>query len=127
MSNHISNFYKVRLSRWQLYVSNDFAASRRHCESEAYEKLDGIRGPFIKEESSRFAEVFKCSISFAGHCHKLFLKRYLHRSAWDFVKHIFRPSRAKRAFWAAMMLGENGLGSAEVIAMGQKKYGPFWF
>ena len=125
MSNHISNFYKVRLSGWQLYVSKDFAASGRQHKLEADEKLDGIRGPFIKEESSRFADVFKCSISFAGYCHNVFVKRYLHRSAWDFVKHIFRPSRAKRALLASIMLKENGLGIAEVIAMGQKKYGPF--
>ncbi len=123
--NHISNFNKIRISRWKLYTSKNFATVSLQGQLPLDEKLDGVRGPFVKVPASRFANVFKCSISFGGLCYKLYLKHYFYRSVWDIIKHTVRPSRAKRAFHAAIMLSKNGLLSPEVVMMGEKRYGPF--
>jgi len=52
----------------------------------------------------------------------VYFKEYFYRSWWDFVKHFFRSSRAKRAMEAGFMLAENGFESPYVIAMGQRNF-----
>lgn len=75
--------------------------------------------------ASKFARVYKGAISFNGQTHNLYIKQYLYRSAVDFLKHIFRPSRAMRSLKASQMLATENLLSPEVIAMGQLRKGPF--
>jgi tRNA A-37 threonylcarbamoyl transferase component Bud32 len=83
------------------------------------------RGQFIRVPSSDYTRVFKCNISFDGVAHQLYLKKYLCRSTLDFVKHLFRPSRAKRAFNATLMLHENGFDAPAVIGLFEHCFGPF--
>ncbi len=123
--NHFHNFDKVCLKQWALYINKDFPKTSIEALLPASEQFDGVRGPFVEVPSSRFARVFKCSIGFRGRCHNLYIKQYFCRSAWDFIKHLVRPSRAKRAFKASILLDENGLGTTGVIAMGERRYGPF--
>lgn len=123
--NHFHNFDKVCLKQWTLYINKDFPKTSIEALLPASEQFDGVRGPFAEVPSSRFARVFKCSIGFRGRCHNLYIKQYFCRSAWDFIKHLVRPSRAKRAFKASILLDENGFGTTGVIAMGERRYGPF--
>ena len=124
LENHISNFDKISLQRWEMFLRKNFPAGFAAELADPGKIGDGIRGPFTKVSSSKFARVFKCSVEFAGHAHNLYLKFYLYRSAWDFIKHIVRPSRAKRAFNAAIMLAKNGLYSPQIVSIGQWNYGP---
>jgi tRNA A-37 threonylcarbamoyl transferase component Bud32 len=55
----------------------------------------------------------------------VYLKEYFYRSWWDFVKHLFRRSRARRAMRAGLMLAENGFESPPVIAIGRRKFAFF--
>lgn len=71
--------------------------------------------------SSPFARVHKFSVSFNGFDKNVYLKRYLYRSTWDFIKHLVRASRAKRAFKATLMLERNGLKAPIIVAMGEYK------
>lgn len=71
--------------------------------------------------SSPFARVDKFSVSFNGFEKNVYLKRYLYRSTWDFIKHMVRASQAKRAFKATLMLERNGLKAPVVVAMGEYK------
>lgn len=120
-----NNYSKIRVKGWSLYLRKGFTREivRNFFEPEVL--TDGVRGPFESIPSSRFCRVTKSMVSFQGGCHKLYLKEYLYRSLLDVIKHIFRPSRAKRAFRAAMMLQQNAFNSPEVIAMGVYKRGPF--
>ncbi|MCK5173302.1 MAG: hypothetical protein KAR47_07915 [Planctomycetes bacterium] len=106
-----------------MYVSESFAGANSGCKATASDIVDGMRGPFKRVPASQFAKVFECTIRFGSVCHDLFMKEYLYRSVWDFVKHLIRPSRARRAFDASIMLAENGLSSPEIIALGRAKYG----
>lgn len=120
-----NNFSKIRVKGWRLYLRKGFTRDfvRDLCESEVL--TDGVRGPFESIPSSRFCRVTKSVVSFHGGCHKLYLKEYFYRSLWDVIKHFFRPSRAERAFKAAMMLEQNNFNSPEVITLGLLKKGPF--
>ena len=124
-ANYSNNFFKIRVKGWRLYLQKGFTgeAVQQLCESEIL--TDGVHGPFEPVQSSRFCRVTKSVVSFHGFCHKLYLKEYLYRSFWDVIKHIFRPSRAERAFKAAMMLEQNDFNSSEIIALGLCKRGPF--
>jgi tRNA A-37 threonylcarbamoyl transferase component Bud32 len=66
--------------------------------------------------------VYKFGVRFGGVEKTVYLKEYFYRSWWDFVKHLFRPSRAMRALKAELMLAENGFESPCVIAVGQHKF-----
>ena len=123
IKNKLCDFEKVRLSGWTLYVNRAFAAGCSAKQLLGDNCLDGVRGPFAQVPASKFARVFKCSVKFSGLTQNLYLKQYLYRSAWDFVKHLFRPNRARRALNAAIMLQENGFDSPEIAAMGQMPCG----
>ena len=86
---------------------------------------DGIRGPFERIDSSKYARVFKCSFGMHGHSVDVYLKQYLCRSFKDILKNIFRPGRAKRSLTASILLKEYGFDSPEVIAVGEFRFGPF--
>lgn len=53
----------------------------------------------------------------------LFLKEYLPRSAFDALKHLFRPARAVRAVRASEMLKRHGFDVAEIVMMGTTRTG----
>lgn len=118
------NFFIVRANRWRLYVRRDFGQNPQAGEFLSGKYFDGIRGPFQEMAASKYAKVQRCCINFGGYKHTLYLKRYLTRSYWDFVKHIFRLSRARRAMNAEMLLKTNGLRCAETVALGEMMWGP---
>jgi tRNA A-37 threonylcarbamoyl transferase component Bud32 len=66
--------------------------------------------------------VYKFGVRFGGVEKMVYLKEYFYRSWWDFVKHLFRLSRAMQALKAELMLAENGFESPCVIAVGQHKF-----
>jgi len=82
---------------------------------------DGQRSNLTPVAASKYARVFKFDISLSNRRYDLFLKLFLFRSLGDFLKHLIRPSRARRAFNAGLMLAENNLNAPVCIAMGQHK------
>ncbi len=121
---HHIRFEKTRVSGWTLHVSSDFGKPSVHSLCPPGEQIDGVRGPFNEVPASEFARVFKCSVGFGSRCQKLYLKQFFFRSTWDFMKHLFRPSRARRAFTGSLMLAEHGFCVPEIVALGERRYGP---
>ncbi len=121
-AGHTDDFELFRIRGWKLWISRRFPPHAL-AQPEAHDGHNGVRGPFDRVTSSRFSRVYLCRIGFFGTVHSLYLKQFLHRSTWDMLKHLVRPSRAQRAFKASLMLAENGLLSPEVIAVGELKYG----
>jgi tRNA A-37 threonylcarbamoyl transferase component Bud32 len=115
-------FDKVRMLKWSMYINAAFP-SREIEALVAPEDFNGVRGPFEEVTASKFARVYKGAISFKGRIANLYVKHYLYRSAVDFLKHLFRPSRAMRSLKASQMLAAENLLSPEVIAMGQRRFG----
>jgi len=118
------SFDKIKLSGWTVHVNTAFPATALET-LVSDEDFDGLRGPFEEVMASKFARVYKGSISFNGQTHNLYIKQYLYRSSVDFLKHIFRPFRAMRSLKASQILAAENLLSPEVIAMGQLRKGPF--
>ncbi len=121
-THQAADFEVFRIRGWKLRISRRFG-SHALGPPEVRDGHNGVRGPFERVSSSRFSRVYRCRIGFFGTVHNLYLKQYLHRSTWDMLKHLFRPSRAQRAFKASLMLAENDLLSPEAIAVGELKYG----
>lgn len=82
-------------------------------------------GPFIRVPSSDYTRVFKYRAYFDGVDCTFYLKRYLYHSAMDFAKHFPRPSRARCAFNASLMLQENGFDAPVVVGLFERHCGPF--
>lgn len=116
------NFNKIRKDDWAIRILRSFS------ENDVVKILSvgkDSEGQFTKVQSSGFSRVFRGTIKQEGKDHKLYLKQYLRRSALDFVKHLFRPSRARRAFNASLMLRQNGFDAPSVVGLFERRFGPF--
>jgi tRNA A-37 threonylcarbamoyl transferase component Bud32 len=111
------------------FVSKVFADGEMHlnghfaCTEELAESLwqgeEGIRrrcAPTVME-SSRNSRVLRFRASCGGE-RTIYFKEYLRRSPVDWLKELFYPCRALRAFHASHMLTESGFLSPTVIAAG---------
>lgn len=117
------DFDKIEQDNCILYI-------RRASRNESFEQAlmggeERLRQIYTlsKVRSSKFSRVYKLNVDFDGVETRLYYKWYLHRSAWDFIKHICRPSRAKRAFSAKLMLAENNFDAPNVVAVGEYRRG----
>ncbi|MHC4367076.1 MAG: lipopolysaccharide kinase InaA family protein [Planctomycetota bacterium] len=121
----VDDFDTMRIDDWAILVRKDFPErDLRDLLSIADSPGQG-KSEFAAVPSSRFARVFRCGISSGANGPEFYLKKYLCRSALDFVKHLFRPSRARRAFDASLMLARNGFDAPAVVALFERRVGPF--
>jgi serine/threonine protein kinase len=118
-----SGFDKLRGGGCTLYIRKDF-------RNDTFEQALLIGGKEVHERYHPVTVqpafgVYKFSVRLGGVERIVYFKEYFYRSWWDFVKHLFRPSRAMRVVKAGFMLAENGFESPSVIAVGQHKFA-FW-
>lgn len=116
------DFDGVREAGWTIRVRRDFP---KHIMSSLLSLDDSTSGPFAKVQSSSHTEVFRGGVSFDGADHVLYLKRHLCRSVMDSMKHLFRPSRARRAFNASFVLRQNGIDTPAAVGLFERRCGPF--
>ena len=119
-------FEKLRMDSWIICVRKDFPKNYIvNMIAEDYSSCEN-RELFTRVTSSDYTNVFKYSFSLDGVDHSFYLKKYLCRSTRDFVKHLFRSSRARRAFNAALMLQKNGFDTPAVLGLFEHRTGPFY-
>jgi tRNA A-37 threonylcarbamoyl transferase component Bud32 len=119
-TNNLKDYVKVSKDGWTGTVHQAF----RDVPLETLvdeNATDDRRSSFVKVTSSDTAEVYRYEITVGDQKYPLYLKKYPHRSLLDAVKHLFRPSRAKRAFEAGIMLEQYGLHTPQIVAFLQKK------
>lgn len=119
------SFEEMRTGNWFIFIRKNFPKSSIKNLVSQNRLSDENRDQFTPVPSSDYTRVFKYSISFDGVAHSLYLKKYLCRSLLDFIKHLFRPSRARRAFNATFMLQINGFDAPAIIGLFEHRTGPF--
>ncbi len=119
------DFDRIRLGNSIIYI-------RRDCRDPAFEQalafgLDALGKSYrlTSVHSSKFARVVKFAVELGGRRRQVFYKEYLYRSFSDRLKHLFRASRARRAWQAGLMLAEEDLACPETIAVGEYRKGLF--
>jgi len=117
----IGDFDKIRRDNYTLYINNSFRNDHFEQALLAGEKEMQKHYQLTPVRSSRFCRVYKFNVSFNGVEREIYFKEYLWRSVWDFIKHLFRAGRARRAFEASGMLADNGFDVPTIIAMGELK------
>lgn len=118
-------FEKNQMDSWVIIIDRNFPKHLIRNFVAAKDSLIEGQIRFIRVPSSDYTRVFKCSIFLNGIACPLYLKKYLYRSALDFIKHLFRPSRAKRAFNATLMLLKNGFNVPAVKGLFEQRLGLF--
>jgi tRNA A-37 threonylcarbamoyl transferase component Bud32 len=119
------SYQRAAIGRWSLTVRVGVLPE------DALGTFCGDQGVYSGDErvrrvsSSNFARVFTCQLPYAGVRHTVYIKHFLARSPLDVVKTLFRASRARRAFKAALLLRRNGFDSPEPLAVLEKCFGPF--
>jgi tRNA A-37 threonylcarbamoyl transferase component Bud32 len=118
-----SGFDKIRRNNCTIYIN-------KHFRNNTFEQLliAGVkklreRYTLTTVPSSEFTHIYRFSVRFAGIDRAVYFKEYLHRSVLCFIKHVFRPSRARRASKATLMLVQNGFEAPTVIAVGERRFG----
>ena len=119
------DFDRTRIDNWTVRIRKNFPMNEIGSLLLLSDSSDDDQGRFTRVPSSDQTRVFRCNISFDGTDRSFYLKRYLTRSTLDFVKHIFRPSRAMRAYNASLMLQQNGFDAPDVIGLFERRLGPF--
>jgi tRNA A-37 threonylcarbamoyl transferase component Bud32 len=118
-------FEKMRMDSWTILIDKNFPKHDiRNLVAENDSSAED-QDQFVRVPSSDYTRVFKCNVSIDGVAHLHYLKEYLCRSALDFVKHLFRSSRAKRAFNATLMMQKNGFDAPAVTGLFEHRTGPF--
>ncbi len=114
-----SDFEKIRQNNCTFYIHKQFADDCLAQSLLAGEEKLRERYVLNTIPSSESTHTDKFNISIDDAEREIYLKQYLRGSALHFIKSIFRRSRARRAFEAALMLAKNGFDTSEVIAMGE--------
>ncbi len=119
------DFDKIQRGNYTLYIHRNFRNEElEEALTAGREKLQRLYKP-TAVESSKFARVYQFTAKLNNTERTVYFKQYLSRSAVDLIKHLLRPSRAKRAFNATQMLKQNGFKAPAIIAMGERKSDPF--
>ena len=116
-----SGFDKIRRNNCTLFVNKNFRNDNFEQALSAGEKTLQERYQLTAVFSSDTSRVHKFTVRFGGVERWVYFKQYLCRSSWDFIKHLLRPSRARRAFKATLILEKNGFEAPAVVAMGEWK------
>jgi len=114
-------FDKIRQGNCTLFINRDFRNDDLEQALSAGEKSLQEHYKLTPVLSSRTSRVYKFSTSFNGTERLIYFKQYLFRSNWDFIKHLVRSSRARRAFKASLILEKNGFETPVIIAVGERK------
>jgi len=118
-------FEKMRIDNWIILIRKNFPKHEiRNFVAESDLSADD-QSQFVRVPSSDYTRVYKYNVCLDGVAHPLYIKKYLCRSRLDFLKHLFRPSRARRAFNATLMLHKNGFDAPAVMGLFEQRSGPF--
>lgn len=116
-----NSFDKIRQHNCTLFINNKFRnAELEQALTTGLKKLQESY-ELTPVPSSDVSHVYKFTASLDDKERCFYFKQYLYRSALDFIKHLVRPSRARRAFEATLMLEKNGFEAPVVVAMGEYK------
>ncbi len=121
----VDDFHEVGINGWAIRIHKDFPKDNIRGLLSAGNSDGNSQGRFVRVPSSDYTRVFKCRTSSNGMDLSVYIKRYLCRSRLDSLKHLLRPSRAKRAFCASLMLQENGFDTPAVVGLFERCFGPF--
>jgi serine/threonine protein kinase len=116
-----SGFDKIRRNNCTLFVNKNFRNDNLEEALLAGEKKLQERYQLTSVFSSDTSRVYKFTVRFDGVDRGVYIKQYLCRSVWDFIKHLVRASRARRAFKATLILEKNVFEAPVVVAMGERK------
>jgi tRNA A-37 threonylcarbamoyl transferase component Bud32 len=117
-------FERVRSSGWLGWIHRDYPVQALWKLISEKDLRSPGREQIVPVASSDTASVFRCTLATGAGENVVYLKQYHSRSIFDFVKHLFRFSRAKRAFNASLMLQRHGFDTAALVALFEKRVGP---
>lgn len=117
-----NGFDKISGHNCTLLINKDFRNAELEQALAAGEKKLRERYELTPVRSSDFSRVYRFTTCFGNKERCVYFKQYLCRSALDFIKHLVRSSRARRAFTATLMLEKNGFEAPVVVAMGECKF-----
>jgi serine/threonine protein kinase len=118
-------YCKIKTDSFVLLLAQQFVDSPlADALGDGFKSLAGTY-QLDKIPASKSADVYTFTYGDGKSSSVFYFKQYHYRSLWDFLKHTFRPGRAKRTMQAAEMLRANGFDAPPIIAMGYRRKGPF--
>ncbi len=118
-----NNFIQKYFQGWSIKVHEGVCIEDIYRIISKEEGIFSDKSKFIQTASSLYAKVFCSFLKYNNHLSKIYIKQYLFRSYFDFIKHLFRDSRAKRSFQASLMLRKFGFNAPQPLGIMEKKIG----
>lgn len=120
-----TGFEKIRRNGCTLYVNKDFRNRALEQALLAGEEELQHRYVLTTIPSSESSRVYRFTVSFGDIDRQIYFKQHLRVSGFRFIKYLIRPSQAKQAFNAMLMLAGNSFGVPAIITMGERRFGFF--
>ncbi len=117
-----NSFDTIRRHNSTLFIQKDFRNAELEQALTAGEKKLRECYELTPVQSSSVSRVYKFTTRLDDRKRCVYFKQHLYRSVLDFIKHLVRSSRARRAFQAALMLERNGFKAPVIVAMGECKF-----
>ena len=114
------NFTNKRTTDGEMHLNRGFPCGQE-LEETLWGGQEGVRRRYVPTvmESSRNSRVLRFRASCNSGERTVYFKEYIRRSPLDWLKELFYPCRAVRAFRASFMLADAGFLSPTVIAAGR--------
>jgi len=113
------------INSWDVLVRRGYSLEDVKAVISADGKVCSDQNRFKKVPSSNFTCVYRATANYQGKQRNIYLKGYLFRGWFDFIKHLFCATRAKKSFKASILLRQNGFNAPEPLVLMEKIIGPF--
>jgi len=124
-SNRADDYTRLSIGPWDILLRRGYPPAVVETIVSPDGSICSDESCFGRVASSDKARVFAASLAVDSARYDVYIKEYLFRSVVDFAKHLFRSSRARRAFYASLMLRSNGFDAPKPLALLEKRLGPF--
>ncbi len=119
------DYVRHQINGWDVLIRQGYSLQDAEAIISADGKACTDQNRFKRVHSSSFTRVYRSTANYQGEQHKVYLKDYLFRGLFDFIKYLFRTTRAKISFNASILLRQNGFNAPEPFVLMEKIAGPF--
>ena len=119
------DYFRHRINGWDLLIRRGYSVQDAEAVISADGKACTDQNRFKRVFSSDFTRVYRSTANYQGTQHDVYIKDYLFRGLFDFIKYLFRTTRARSSFNASIILRRNGFNAPEPFVLLEKIAGPF--
>ncbi len=125
LSRQNDDYVRHQINGWDVLIRQGYSLQDAEAIISADGKACTNQNRFKRVLSSNFTRVYRSTANYKDEQRNIYLKDHLFRGLFDFIKYLFRVTRAKSSFDASILLRQNGFNAPEPFVLMEKIAGPF--